>query len=905
MPLSAGSRIGVYEIVAAIGRGGMGEVYRARDTRLHRDVAVKILSGVIADNDERLSRFRREAQLLASLNHPNIGQIFGLEEDGATQALILELVEGPTLADMMSTPLSVTDAIALARQIADALEFSHERGVIHRDLKPANVKVRPDGMVKVLDFGLAKALECGPGGTSPPPAAPDASAAQTMTSPAMTQMGFILGTAAYMAPEQAKGRVVDRRADIWAFGLVLYEMLTGRCAYAGEDVAETLAAVLTRDVDWTALPAHTPPRLRTLLADCLVRDPRQRLRDIGDARRVLDQLISGTPETSAVSDASPVALVPTHERWHRALPWAVAAIAVLGAAGGIWQTGRAPAPPAGVVTRSRMAIKDTAGFVNVSRDGTKLVYTVVGGPQGFFLSLRQMDQFTGQPIPGADGAYYPILSPDAQWIAYTSSTGRAQIRKIPITGGTSIALTDGSLAQGGDWGDDDTIVFSGPTGLLRVSASGGAPETLTTADIAKGEIAHRRPQFLPGGKQILFTITQKAPEGSSQFAVLDLQTGGYRTVGRGGDNGRYAPGGPGGEGGHLTFVRDNTLFAVPFDLRHLTVTGSETPMIQGVSTTGPPGTGDYTFSRNGVLVYAEGSSADGSVLSWADRTGALQAIPGQVPRRWGSGHLSPDGRRVADGMQADKGSDIWIVDLQRDAPNRLTFGGDNNWPIWTPDGRQIFYSAALDGKFGISSVRADGSSQPHQVLSTERVAIPVSMTPDGQTLLYREADAAGRSRIFVVALGTSGTVGEPRLLREGNGEDTDAAVSPDGKWVAFSSWETGASEIFLMAFPGSGGRTRVSAAGGRSPRWSRDGRELFFLTGRGVRSALTAVRVQTAPSLAVSAQTALFQLRTGTTWDPAPDDRFLVELAGNRDAGTSFATVTNWFDEVRRRAPAK
>jgi len=916
MPLAAGTRIGSYEVVSAIGAGGMGEVYRARDARLNRDIALKVLPAVLADDPERLARFRREAQVLASLNHPNIATVHGFEESGSIRALVMELVDGQTLAEMMSgaqgSAMPLAESLPIARQIAEALEAAHEQGIVHRDLKPANVKVRSDGTVKVLDFGLAKAL--GGGADDPASGVSDAMNSPTLTARA-TQLGVILGTAAYMSPEQAKGKPVDRRADIWAFGVVLYELLTGRRGYHAEDISDTLAAVLTRDVDWSQLPSDTPPRLQQLLRDCLVRDPKQRLRDIGEARRAIEQVISGardaslsglsasgsiagSQDTVSVKRAGSIDPASTTS-WQRLLPWAVAAIAIAVAAFQALQLTKAPAAADAAVTRSRAPLRELSGFVALSRDGSKLAYTVTGGQRGFTLALRQMDQFDGKLIPGTEGGIFPIFSPDGQSIAYMASLTEGRIRRISISGGSSVAVSEGALVDGGDWGDDDTIVFSGKRGLLRVPANGGTPQELTRLNEEAGETAHQRPQFLPGGGQVLFTVISKSSE-RPQFAVADVKTGSYRTVAPGGFNGRYAP------SGHLTFRRDNTVFAVPFDLGQLTVTGPEVPVIESISTTGPAGTADYAFSRNGVLVYSEGLSGQGTTLAWADRQGKVTAIPHQEPRKWGTGQLSPDGRHVATGLDTDKGRDIWIVDLDRGTPNRVTFGGQNDRPVWTSDGKRVFFGGtATDGKSGLYVVPADASAPPSLVLELKSAPVVNSVGVRDTKLLYRFFDEKGRARMFLLELSGNAATAAPRPLREGTGSDVDAEISPDGKWVALTSTETGGSEVYVMPFPGPGGRTRISSAGGREPRWSPSGRELFYRGGDAGAVPTFVVSVQTSPSLTVSVPSELFRSMFGTTWDLAPDGKLLVETVRNEGELTSFATVTNWFEELKRRAPAR
>jgi serine/threonine-protein kinase len=782
--------------------------------------------------------------------------------------------------------------LSIARQIAEALEFAHERGIIHRDLKPANVKVRDDGTVKVLDFGLAKAL------------APEdlSGVSDVMNSPTLTaratQMGVIMGTAAYMAPEQAKGRPVDRRADIWAFGVVLYEMLTGRRGYEAEDISDTLAAVLTRDVDWQALPADTPARLRGLVRDCLARDPKNRLRDIGEARRVLDQLISGAPEADPAASSILTVAAPVRPAWQRALPWAIAALAVLAAAAMAWSSLSRPAAPRGLVTRSKFSVPDLSGFVALSRDGSKLAYTV-SGPQGFFLELRQMDQFDGKALAGGENSGWPLFSPDGEWIAFSSIAAPQKIRKVPIAGGTAITLCDGNFQQGAAWGPDDTIVFAGGGGLMTVSANGGEAKPLTKIDAAKGERSHTRPQFLPNGS-ILFTISSTAAD-SPHFAVLDPKAGQYRTIARGGDNGQYVP------TGHLTFVRDATLFAVPFDLAHLSTTGPEVPVIENISTVGPSNTGDYTFSQSGLLVYSEALNAAGTLLIWMDRHGNPQPIQGQVRRDWATGRLSPDGSRVVNGLHDDKGTDLWVADLARTTLTRLTFGGDNDLPIWTPDGKRIVYSSTKDGKYGLYSVLADGTGQPELVIAAaDSRPVATSFTPDGKTLLYTQP-AKTKATIMMLPFGAAaGSAAEPRALREPNVSDGQATVSPDGKLVAFASLDTGTAEIYVQPFPGPGAKTRVSTASGRTPRWSHKGNELFYWTAAPGNAGLMSVTVQTSPTLSIGAPKELFRYAPGTTWDVAPDgERFLVEQASPTGTGAIFAVVTDWFDELRRRAPAK
>ncbi len=602
-----GRTLGSYHVVDKLGEGGMGEVYRARDAKLGRDIALKVLPDSFAGDPDRLARFHREAQVLAALNHPNIAQIYGFEDSGATHALVMELVDGPTLADRIEQgPVPLAEALAIARQIATALEAAHEQGIVHRDLKPANVKVRPDGTVKVLDFGLAKAMD--------PTSSSDVNVMNSPTLTRATQLGMILGTAAYMAPEQAKGKKVDRRADIWAFGVVLFEMLAGERAFKGDDVSDVLAAVLRQDIDWRALPADTPVKVRRVLERCLERDPARRLRDIGDVWIGMDE----PDEPAAAAATAPAKRASALSRW---LPWAVAIVIAAGSIA--WALSRRPEPASQLVTRSTQNTKDLSLFVATSRDGTRIAYAIAGGQNSSAgIVLRMLDQFDGRVVPGTERGAFPLFSPDGQWIAYTDLADQ-KIKKIPITGGTSITLCDGSLQWGGAWGDDGTIVFRSPKGLMRVSADGGVPESLTTVDSSKGELSHVRPQFLPGGRRLLFTVMMQ--QGEPQFAVKDLDKTGHRIVAKGGANGQYVA------SGHLTFVRGTTLFAMPFDLSRLEVTGGEVPVVEDVSVIGPSGHG--RLFRLGVgcpgLLLEPGDQRDNARVGGSHRPdqGPARTVP--------------------------------------------------------------------------------------------------------------------------------------------------------------------------------------------------------------------------------------------------------------------------------------
>ena len=897
MSLPIGERIGSYEIVGLLGAGGMGEVYRARDSKLNREVALKVLPASFGQDAERLARFRREAQVLAALNHPNIAHVHGFE-DGAGQAsdvhaLVMELVEGPTLAERIAHgPLPLAEALPIAKQIAGAMEAAHEQGIIHRDLKPANIKVKEDGTVKVLDFGLAKAMSQDPSGSG---------SAEVMNSPTLTaratELGVILGTAAYMAPEQAKGRPVDRRADIWAFGVILFEMVTGRRGYEAEDVSETLAAVLTREVDWTALPTATPVRLKALVKDCLVRDPKERLRDIGDARRELQRMIDGVPDPGA--PAASAAAVPAAPAWQRLLPWAIAGFAIIAAIAASFLN----RPAAGAVpqlVRSQSLLTDFSVFMTIANDGSKIAYSVAGGPQTVNVAVRRLDEFEGKLVPGTGNAAWPMFSPDGQWIVFSELSG-TKIRKVPVGGGTPNTLGEGSFSRGATWGADDTIVFSGAKGLMKIPAAGGTATQVTTIDNAKGEIAHTRPQFLPDGRFLLFTVNGKDQNAPQQFAVLDLAAGTYKMVGRGGLNGQYL------RSGHLAYVRGGTLFAAPFDVKTQSITSSEVPVVENISLTGPEGTADYAVSDNGLLVYfASVGNQQGTTLAWADRAGRPTVLPGQATKLWGTGRLSFDGRFIANGISDTSGNrDIWIYDVTRGAPTRVTFGGTNDYPIWSRDSRRVYYGATRDGKSAIYAAPADGSGKPTLIASTPFAVTMESMTPDERTLVFSMPQAEGPPQLFSLTIDGAGKAGEPKPLHESvQNVESHGQVSPDGKWIAYVSMESGSPEVYLHGFPVAGARVRISPDGGARPRWSVDGKELFFWSGTpGTR--LMSVTIPAGDARAATEPKLVFQRVVGTTFDVTTDrDKFLIELTANTD-GSRLNFVTNWFEELNARAKPK
>jgi hypothetical protein len=646
MTLTAGTRLGPYEILAPLGAGGMGEVYRARDTRLKRDVAIKVLPEALSSDSDRLARFQREAELLATLNHPHIAAIYGLEESAGTSAIVMELVEGPTLAERLisvmsgfsRTGLPVDEALPIARQIADALEAAHDRGVIHRDLKPANIKITPDGNVKILDFGLAK---LGPGGSTGS-GKENLSLSPTLSVHA-TNAGLILGTAAYMSPEQARAKPVDRRTDIWAFGCVVFEMLTGRQTFAGDTVTDVLSSITRDEPDWTALPATTPPHIRTLLRRCLQKDPQKRLPHIGLARIEIDE----GPAATAAFDAQGLGLAVPVQTRRAALPWIVAAVLGVGLVAVVarWAPWRTASRPA--LVRFSVDLGVDASLITdqapvLSPDGTLLAFVAQKGTENARIYVRHVDRLDATALTGTENAQYPFFSPDGQWIAFFAD---GKLKKISVTGGEAVTLCDAPQGRGGSWAEDGTIVFQpnvtgSGRGLSRVSEAGGTPQTLTT--LLEGEANQRWPQMLPGGKAVLYTAA--VTPGSTSDATISVQSlpGGARKIlVHGGYFGRYLP------SGHLLYLHDGTLFAVPFDLDRLELTGRAVPALERVVTNTTTGSADLAFSNSGTLVYVSGQMLGSALpIMWLNRDGGTAPLRA-TPSDWSNLRFSPDGRRLA------------------------------------------------------------------------------------------------------------------------------------------------------------------------------------------------------------------------------------------------------------------
>ena len=897
-----------YEITAEIGKGGMGEVYQAKDAKLGRDVAIKVLPEEFAMDHDRVARFQREAKLLASLNHPNIAAIHGLEESEGIHFLVMELIEGDTLRDRIkSGPIPVEEALKLALQMAEALEAAHENGVIHRDLKPANIKVTPDGKVKILDFGLAKAY-VGDQENMSPLDSPTISAAAT-------QQGVILGTAAYMSPEQARGKPVDRRADIWAFGVVLYEMLTGKTAFAGGDQADTLAAVIRSEPEWMKLPANLHWRLREVLERCLEKKARDRYSGISDARVDIQK---------ALADPSGVFAQPSQTgespRKQRAiLPWvAVTAVFCLIIAGvAVWKL-KPPEPRR--VMRFSYELPEGQQFTSeiqlaVSPDGSQFVYRTTDG-----LYLRSVDELDARLIAGTDQtSTQPVFSPDGRWLAYWSQNDR-KLKKIAISGGVPVILTDTTRGVSGlSWNSDNTIVYCDVYGggIKRISAEGGTPESLIKAEVTDfaTDGFPVGPQMLPDGKTVLFTNLWSLTDMSvNQITIQSLESG-ERKVLIGGLDAMYL------SSGHLVFSQVNnnvtSLVAVPFDLDIMEVKGGPVPLLDSISA--------RALSDSGKLVYVPGTSGSGSITSrtlvWVDRDGKEEPL-GAPPNQYIMPKISRDGTRVSFAV-VDDNVDIWVWDLVRKTMTRLTFDkGSDYQPIWTPDSKQILFWSQREGKFGgIFRKHADGTGEVEKlIVDPDRQLSPWDLSGDGKTLVVIESTEVN-TIADISMLSMEGEYERKPLLHNDEYIETQAKLSPNGKWMAYFSNESGRREVYVRSFPEvNKGRWQISTNGGFSPLWAPSGQELFYLCEED--ASVMAVEVETEKSFSAATPKKLFSLRpylgafAGDTWDIHPDGkRFLmmklpgapIETTGEAEAGSTgprrITIVLNWDEELKQRVP--
>jgi Tol biopolymer transport system component len=890
MALASGTRLGSYEVVAQIGAGGMGEVYRAHDTKLARDVAIKVLPANFVNDPERLSRFQREARMLAALNHPNIATIYGLEQSGGVTCLVMELVPGETLAERVKAgPLGVDEALKIAVQIAEALEAAHEKQIIHRDLKPANVKVTPEGKVKVLDFGLAKAF------------AGDATTEDIGNSPtlsmAATMQGVILGTAAYMSPEQAKGKAVDKRTDIWAFGCVLYELLTGKAAFHGEDVGDILASVVKTEPAFDALPSNISPSIRVLLQRCLRKDRRQRTPDAATIRIEIEDALAA-PKDSGATLAAPASTSK--------LPWAVAAALAIVAVVALWVAWRSTRPIEQALRPLERLDVDLGPDVSLgspygtdtilSPDGTRLVYVSQGR-----LFTRRLDQPNATELAGTQGAFAPFFSPDGQWVAFFTP---GKLQKISVEGGSAIALCSVPSGRGGSWGEDGNIIaqLNNGGGLSRIPSAGGPPMPVT--DLQAGEFTHRWPQVLPGGKAVLFTAaTTLGGWDGANIEVMSLADHRTKTLVRGGTFGRYLP------SGHLVYVNGGTLFAVPFDVERLEVHGTPAPVLDQVGYNSAQGMAQLDFSQTGTLIYRSGEAGVGLLtVAWLDGAGKTQPLLAK-PGVYGRLGLSPDGQRLAMEVTEGSGPYIWVYDWRRDTMTRLTFTGGTNAPLWSPDGRYIAFAT---GREGMSVTRSDGSGKPQPLTQSKNVQLPWSFTPDGKRLAFME-QGIGTFHLWTVSLESDSAglhAGKPEVFLQTQADERYPSFSPDGRWIAYRSDESGTDQVYVRAFPDKGGKWQISNSGGTMPMWSRNGHELFFESlDNHIMVAAYAVKgdsFEADKPRAWSEKQLGSIAATSRNVDLAPDGKRIAalmpaETAEAQKAQSHVIFLENFFDEVRRR----
>jgi serine/threonine-protein kinase len=927
MSLTPGTRFGAYEVLAPLGAGGMGEVFRARDSQLHREVALKVLPKALAADELRVKRFKREAQLLAALNHPGIAAIYGIAEHDGLLALVLELVEGQDLSERIRRgPLPVDEALDVGRKIAEALEEAHERGIVHRDLKPSNVKLTPDGKVKVLDFGLAKAFSDDPSD----PANPKLSDSPTLTRQG-TQAGMVMGTASYMSPEQARGKPVDKRTDVWAFGVVLYEMLTGKRLFDGETVSDVLASVLRSELDWTAIPATTPLPARRLLERCLERDPKRRLRDIGEARLALE----GAPTLSRLEMApisGEVAAAPGRERtpkgffrsllefvreFSMAHPVATVFIVMIlsivlmtrrCASGGNRPPETAARRAPGLRLRVQLAedkpLFDEQGSAAVlSPDGRTLAFVLGEGPKTS-LRLRRLDALESTNVPESMGAKAPFFSPDGQWVGFFA---RGRLMKAPVTGGAPSEVGPVRDSRGGAWGANDTIVFAPDSqgGLMKISARGGTAEPLTTADVKARERTHRWPAFLPGGRDLLFAVQRFGEEyDESTIEVVSVKSKKRKLVHKGGAYPRFA------RSGHLLFARRGVLYAARFDPEELELSGAPRPVVEGLmASTGNEAVGDgsaqFDVSAAGALLYRTGRlAAREAQLQVLDAKGAPSFIDERKHVFFSRPRFSPDARKVAVDIDGQPGVHIWIYDLSRREHTRLTFDQNNIVPEWTPDGRFVtFISTELalgtpSGPAGdaIYFMSADGSGPAELLYRTQGEALfERSFSPDGRMLATSLMNE--KTGVDIVLLKLDGPLRKgvklsgPEPLVVTDADEAFPTISPDGKLLAYAaSTHSGDWRVFVRPFPSGEGQREVGA--GVLPRWSGDGRTLYYQGGGRLHSVPVEPRAGGLP--AIGDARALFdrvfeekQQALEGFYDAAPDGkRFaVIQFAGGAEAG--------------------
>jgi len=897
MALSIGTQLGSHEITALLGKGGMGEVYRARDLKLKREVAIKILPEEFSRDADRVSRFQREAEVLASLNHPNIAAIHDLDEDSGTRYLVLELVEGDTLADrIVRGPIPVEEAMRIALQICEALEAAHERGIIHRDLKPSNVKLTLEGKVKVLDFGLAKAMESN---------APNPTVSQSPTLVTGSMAGIIIGTAAYMSPEQARGRTADQRSDIFAFGCVLYEMLTGRQAFHGEDVSDVLASVMKVDADFTHLPEDLNPKLSVLLRRCLAKNRKDRWYAVGDIRVEIDSIVA-VPQR--------VEIRPEERKppfWKRALPAVVTGLIVAAVAGVfVWRLWPSSSVP--VIRFSYVLPKDQAftragrHVLSLSPDGSNLVFVSNGQ-----LYLKSVSDLEAKPIPGTmQDINTPFFSPDGNWIGFYAVPER-KLKKIAVTGGASVEIAEMDNPFGATWYSQDSIlVGQGSKGIIRVPAGGGGkPEIVIPA---KENEVLQTPQVLPGGDEVLFTVAGTNGDDrwdKAQIVVQSLKTGERKTLINGGSDARYVP------TGHIVYALGGNLFAYAFDAAKLKWTNGPIPILQGVLRSAARNTAAsfFSFSNNGYLAYVPGSSiSSDALLALIDRAGTKKPLP-LMPGNYSAPRISPDGTQTA--IEVDDGKEVYIgiYNLSgTQAMRRLTFGGHDREPVWTRDGLRIIFQSDREGDAGLFWQRADGSGSAERLTTPEKgvahVANSASRTENVITVIAGGA---------IWALSLDDRKLKPIIPKPPMGTAGQSALSPDGHWLVYGSSATGSPQIYVQPFPPTGSQYKITQTGVNIfPLWSSDGKQIFYLSGAAGKARINSVDVRTQPSIEFGKPLSLPIEVNGPRSPARPYDispngnQFIAMLSpdeaqsGDRPS-SQINTVQNWFSELKKQVPVK
>jgi serine/threonine-protein kinase len=900
-----GRTLGHYRIVEQIGEGGMGVVYRAHDERLDRDVAVKVLPEAVAEDAQRLARFEREAKLLASLSHQNVATLHGLEELEGQRFLVMELAEGETLAEQIKKgPIPVGDALEYAHQIAEGLEAAHEYGIIHRDLKPANVMVSPQGKIKVLDFGLAKAWH---------DEASDADLTHSPTLTAqMTAAGVLLGTAAYMSPEQARGKTADKRADIWAFGVVLFEMLTGARLFDGETTSDVLAAVLRAEPDWSELPTETPRPVVRLLHRCLDRDPRERLHDIADARLEIEEGIT-RPEWASTDHTEQ--LEPTF--WGKvraAWPMLLAAVAVtaLLVSGATWKLSKirleAVSPPVRVALNLPSGVTIHAGdqtALAISPDDRWLVFEAKEGDTSR-LFKRSLEQFDTTPIPGTEDGFHPFFSPDGLWVGFFAG---GKLKKVPLAGGPPQILADAPNPWGATWGPDETIVFNRleSEGLWRMPATGGAPEGIASPQFEQGEVFLDSPEFLPGGEAVLFTNIRGLTADNARIEVLDLESRARKTLIENASYGRYVP------TGHLIFGRGGGIEVAPFDVERREVTGPSVPVPEPIFYESENGVPHLALSAGGTLAFIPGGGAPRHQLVSVDLAGRERPLI-DARRGFIYPRFSPDGERLAVTISEPGDTNIWVLNLATGALTKVTQQGTNNFPYWTPDGERVMYlSVRTGGGCRIDWKRADGHGESEPLVSPEEPGEwlwPGSWSPDGETLVYVRVLRSQAEHLPNIWIASRDGEPEPRMFVATAVPDSGPVISPAGEWLAYMSRESGRYEIYVQPFPDGGERHQISIEGGASPVWSPDGQVIYYRWG----NQMLAVPVTTKPQFRPGTAKVLFEGQYAWStyegfpnFDIAPDGKSFVMVKADEEWGqaTEIRVVQNWFEELKRLAPTE